>query len=119
MRWVYSNIEKKPTLSIPSALEVLKTRQGDCNEHAVLMAALCRAKEIPAKLCAGLVYLNGSFYYHAWVEVYAEKWISVDPTMNQFPADVTHIRFIEGGLENQIMVLKLIGKLEIEILEYL
>ena len=119
MRWVYTNIEKKPTLSIPSALEVLKTKQGDCNEHAVLMAALCRAVGIPAKVCAGIVYLNGRFYYHAWIEVYLNRWISVDPTMNQFPADVTHIKFIEGDLENQFAVLKLIGKLDIEILESL
>ncbi len=46
--WVYKNIEKKPTLSVPSALEVLATKQGDCNEHAVLLTALCRAAGIPA-----------------------------------------------------------------------
>jgi transglutaminase-like putative cysteine protease len=119
MKWVYKNIDKKPTLSIPSALEVLKTKQGDCNEHAVLMAALCRAAGIPAKICSGIVYLNGSFYYHAWVEVYLNRWVSVDPTLNQFPADVTHIKFIEGEMESQIAVLKLVGKLNLEILEYL
>jgi hypothetical protein len=119
LRWVYTNIEKRPTLSIPSALEVLKTKQGDCNEHAVLMAALCRAVGIPAKVCAGVVYVNGSFYYHAWIEVYLDRWVSVDPTMNQFPADVTHIKFIEGDMENQFAVLKLVGKLDIEILESL
>lgn len=118
-RWIFLNIEKKPTLSIPNAIEVLKTKQGDCNEHAVLLTALCRAKGIPAKMCAGLVYLKGKFYYHAWVEVYLNKWISVDPTLNQFPSDVTHIKFIEGDLESQITILRLIGKLEIEILEYL
>jgi len=118
-RWVYQNIEKKPTLSIPSALEVLSTRQGDCNEHAVLLAALCRAAGIPARVCAGIVYLNGSFYYHAWVEVYLTTWVSVDPTLDQFPADVTHVKFVEGDMEHQIAILKLIGKLEIEVVEYL
>jgi hypothetical protein len=39
--------------------------------------------------------------------------------MNQFPADVTHIKFIEGDMENQFAVLKLVGKLDIEILESL
>jgi len=116
--WVYKNIEKRPTLSMPSALEVLKTKQGDCNEHAVLLAALCRALGIPSKLCAGLVYMKGSFYYHAWLEVYLNRWISVDPTMNQFPADVTHIRFIEGDLDKQLMVLHLVGRLKMEILEH-
>lgn len=119
LKWVYLTIEKKPTLSIPSALEVLETKQGDCNEHAVLLAALCRAMGVPARVCAGIVYVSGSFYYHAWVEVFLNKWISVDPTMNQFPADVTHIRFIEGNMENQLAVLKLVGKLNLDILEYL
>ncbi|MEI6128243.1 MAG: transglutaminase-like domain-containing protein, partial [Pseudomonadota bacterium] len=118
MHWVYRNIEKKPTLSIPNALEVLTTKQGDCNEHAVLLVALCRAAGVPAKMCAGIVYVNGSFYYHAWVEVYIGSWVSVDPTMDQFPADVTHIKFVEGDMESQISILKLIGKLEVEVEEY-
>ncbi len=117
--WVYANIEKKPTLSIPSALEVLATKQGDCNEHAVLLAALCRAAGVPCRVAAGLVHLNGSFFYHAWCEVYLGRWVSVDPTMDQFPADVSHVKFVDGDLENQISILRLIGKLEIDVLEFL
>ncbi|MBN2106175.1 MAG: transglutaminase domain-containing protein [Deltaproteobacteria bacterium] len=117
--WVYKNIEKKPTLSIPSALEVLEKKQGDCNEHAVLLTALCRAAGVPSRVAAGLVHLNGSFFYHAWCEVFLGSWVSVDPTMDQVPADVSHIKFVDGDLENQISILKLIGKLEIDVLEFL
>ena len=117
--WVYRNIEKKPTLSIPSALEVLATKQGDCNEHAVLLTALCRAAGVPCRVAAGLVHLNGSFFYHAWCEVFLGRWLSVDPTMDQVPADVSHIKFVDGDLENQISILRLIGKLEIDVLEFL
>ena len=85
-KWVYRNIEKKPTISIPSALDVLETRRGDCNEHATLFVALCRSMGIPSKLCAGIVYTQGRFYYHAWSDVFVGSWISVDPTMNQLPA---------------------------------
>ena len=116
--WVYQNIEKKPTLSIPSALDVLKMRVGDCNEHATLFVALCRAAGIPSKLCAGIVYNQGSFYYHAWSDVFVGHWISVDPTMNQLPADATHIRFVEGGLDKQLEIIKLIGMLKLEVLDY-
>jgi len=98
-RWMQAGIEKMPTMSVPSAAEVLRSRRGDCNEHAVLFAALCRAAGIPARICAGIVYLNGSFYYHAWNEVYIDRWISIDATNNQFPADVTHVKFVEGELE--------------------
>ena len=116
--WVYDTIEKVPTMSIPRAADVLQLKRGDCNEHAVLFAALCRAAGIPAKTIAGIVYLDGSFYYHAWVEIYLQKWISVDPTMNQFPADVTHIKFVEGELDKQLLLLGIVGKLAIEVLEY-
>jgi hypothetical protein len=116
--WVFSNIQKKPTLNLPSALEVLRTKTGDCNEHAVLFTALARSAGIPTRMCAGIVYAKGSFYYHAWVEVFLNRWISLDPTMNQFPADVTHIKFIEGDLESQLTLLRIVGKLGIEVLEY-
>jgi hypothetical protein len=115
--WVYENIEKKPTLSIPSALEVVKTKQGDCNEHAVLFTALCRAIQVPARICAGIVYVNEGFFYHAWSEIFLGRWIAIDPTLKQFPADVTHIKFFEGEMEDQLGVLNLVGRLEIEVLE--
>ena len=116
--WVYKNIEKRPIPGMPSALEVLAARQGDCNEHAVLMAALCRAAGIPTRVVAGLVYLRGRFYYHAWNELYLNDWVPVDATLNQFPADVTHVKFIEGDMEEQVMVLNLIGRLKIEVVDY-
>jgi hypothetical protein len=116
-QWMQTDIEKIPTMSIPSAVEVLRSRRGDCNELAILFAALCRAAGIPARVCAGIVYLNGSFYYHAWDEIYLGKWISIDPTMNQFPADVTHVTFVQGGIEQQIALLKIVGRMAIDVLE--
>jgi len=116
--WVYKNIEKRPLAGMPSALDVLAARQGDCNEHAVLMAALCRAAGIPTRVVAGLVYVRGRFYYHAWNELYLNDWLPVDATLNQFPADVTHVRFIEGEMEEQLKVLNLIGRLKIEVADY-
>lgn len=118
-QWVYKNIEKRPSISLPSARAVLKTKFGDCNEHAVLFVGLCRAVGIPARVCAGIVYMRGSFYYHAWAEVFLKSWVTVDPTLNQFPADVTHIKFIHGSLGDQVSLLKIIGKLSVDILEYL
>jgi len=114
--WVYKEIAKQPTVSIPNALEVLQTRSGDCNEHTVLFNALARAAGIPAKTVVGVVYLRGAFYYHAWSEVWLGDWISLDSVLNQFPADVTHVKFLEGEIDRQIEILQLIGNLKIEIL---
>ena len=58
VNWVYHNIKKEPVLSVPNAVEVLKNKVGDCNEHAVLVAALLRAAGIPAQIETGLVYLQ-------------------------------------------------------------
>lgn len=117
-RWVYENIKKQPTLSIPSALEVLKIRQGDCNEHTVLFTALARSVGIPAKICAGLVYLRGHFFYHAWPEVFAGRWIAMDPTFGEEIADATHIKLAEGGIESQVNIARLIGNIKIEVIGY-
>jgi transglutaminase-like putative cysteine protease len=116
--WVYSAIEKKPVISIPSALEVLNQREGDCNEHTALYTALARAVGIPTRMAAGIVYMENGFYYHAWPEVWVGHWMPVDPTFNQFPADATHIRFATGNLDRQSDIIRLVGKLNVEVLEY-
>ena len=115
--WIYKNLKKKPTISIPSALEVLSIMEGDCNEHTILYTALSRAAGIPTKVDVGIVYLDGYFYYHVWPEVYLGQWLAIDPTLGQFPADVTHIKFLEGELDKWIGIMQIIGKVKIEILE--
>lgn len=115
--WAYKNIEKVPTVSIPSAVEVLNTLQGDCNEHAVLFAALARAAGIPVKVVLGVVYLEGRFYYHAWNEAYVGRWVPVDSTFGQLPADATHLKLIEGDISKSPDILKVVGKMKIEVIE--
>lgn len=115
--WVYVSLTKSPTLSVPSAAEILDQRIGDCNEHAVLYTALARAAGLPTRLTTGLAYTSGQFYYHAWPEVWLGRWVAVDPTFGQFPADPLHIRLLTGGLETQYEVLGLLGRsITIEVL---
>jgi hypothetical protein len=117
--WVYRNIAKEPALTVPSALEVLDQRRGDCNEHTVLFAALARAVGVPTRIAIGLVWsddLDG-FYYHAWPEVWVEPdgWLRRDPTLGQSPADATHIKLLEGGIERWPQLLAYLGRLELEV----
>ncbi|MBP8985461.1 MAG: transglutaminase family protein [Syntrophobacterales bacterium] len=114
--WVYRNIRKRPVLSVPNAVETLKNLQGDCNEHAVLLAALARAAGIPADVEAGLVYQNGRFYYHAWNTLFLGRWVTADATLGQLPADVTHIR-LTRGLDSQADLIGVVGKIRLKILE--
>jgi hypothetical protein len=117
--WVHQRIDKVPVLSIPSALDVLATRQGDCNEHAVLFTALARAVDLPTRIAIGLVWsdeLDG-FYYHAWPEVHLDgAWRWMDPTLGQRTADATHVKLLNGGIEAWTGILPTLGALEIEVL---
>ena len=122
-RYVNGLLDKKPTVSLPSAVEVLRTKIGDCNEHTALYVAMARALGIPTRIAVGLVHMRGAFYYHAWPEVYLAEpdgrglWLPVDPTLNQFPADATHLRLARGGLDQQVAILPMIGRLDMTILE--
>ncbi len=116
-RSIYYMLEKRVTFSVPSAVQVLESMQGDCNEHTVLYVAMARALGLPARTAVGLVYVDGSFFYHAWPEVWLGEWVAVDPTFGQYPADAAHIRFVIGGLAQQVEIVRLIGNLQIEVLE--
>lgn len=118
-RWVYDNIDKVPIISVPSALDVLRTRQGDCNEHTVLFTAMARAAGVPCRIVIGLVYSDtlGGFGYHAWPEVYADGWLPMDPTLGQPIADATHIKLLTGSIEKWTGLVNYIGRVEMEILE--
>ncbi|HTW91841.1 MAG TPA: transglutaminase domain-containing protein [bacterium] len=116
--WVFTVVKKEPTASFPNALDVLKTMKGDCNEHAVLFAALARAAGIPTKTAVGLLYMNRAFYYHAWNEVYLGKWIPVDATFGECPASALHLKLAEGELSEQAEILGLVGKIGIKVKEF-
>jgi len=79
--------EKNLSVGYATAAEVARSRQGDCTEHAVLTAAMCKAAGIPARVVAGLVYADSFggedniFGPHAWAEVnIAGKWYGLDAT---------------------------------------
>ncbi len=116
-RWVYENVKKEYVIGVPDALQVLKSRKGDCNEHTQLYLAMARTAGIPARAAAGLAYVNGRFFYHAWPEVWLGRWVAVDPTFGQFPADAAHLRFTIGGLARQALLVQLIGTIGMDVLD--
>lgn len=114
-QWVYENIDKKPVISVPNAVTTFKRRVGDCNEHAALLAAMARAVGIPTQIEAGLVYMNGKFYYHAWNAFYVGEWITADAVFNQVPADVSHIRLTGGNMDQQLDLIGVIGRIRLSV----
>jgi hypothetical protein len=82
--------QKDLSVGYASAAEVAQTRQGDCSEHAILAAAMCRAAGIPARIACGIVYADSFlskqsiFGGHMWVEVYLDgAWYGLDATRSQ------------------------------------
>jgi transglutaminase-like putative cysteine protease len=115
-QWVADNVRNEVGTTAPSALAAFERRRGDCSEHAALFVALARASGIPARPVSGLLYRNRRFYYHAWAEVYLRGWVAVDPELGELPADATHLRFVVGGLAQQMGLTRLLAKLRLEAL---
>lgn len=116
--FVDRRIENRATATYSSALETLQSGFGDCGEHAVLLAALLRAKRVPARQFLGLVYMPDRKAYlgHAWVGVkLGEEWVFADPAQGRFPAvgRLVPLLIDDSGTE-AIEVLRLIGRVTVE-----
>ncbi len=114
---MYRKVKKQPTVSLPSALDVLRNMEGDCNEHTYLFVALARAVGIPAKIKVGLLHTNGAFYYHAWPAVFVGRWWELDPTIGQEAVDATHVAILEGETADQLKLLGLVGQLNADVVK--
>lgn len=125
--WVFTNLKKKNfSTAFAPADEVARELSGDCTEHSVLVAALCRAAGIPARCAVGLVYAEnlGGFGPHMWTEVYVNnRWVALDATFNQSRVDATHIKLSDSSLDGVapfdafLPVLRIFRDMKIEPLE--
>jgi len=113
--WVRDHVADDTSAALPTALGALEHGRGDADAHTLLYVAMARAVGLPARTAAGLVYLDGAFYYHAWAEVWLDGWVPVDPMLGEFPADAGHVRFAEGALARQLELLPLIGRFTISV----
>lgn len=126
-RTVCDLVESKDfSQAFSTAAEVARTHQGDCTEHAVLLAALCRARKIPARIAIGLVYSapDHGFAYHMWNEVWTgDRWVPLDATLGRGGIGAAHIKLADSNLDGAgaystfLPVLHVMGQLEIEIVE--
>ncbi len=117
VRWVNKNI-KKSLKDRASALEVLKTREGECESHSMLTAAMLRSLNIPTKIVGGITYSSEqkSFLYHAWNEVFIDgTFVPVDATFGEFPANPAHIKLTEE--ENTEDISLYLGRVKLRVLE--
>jgi hypothetical protein len=124
--------EKDYSQAFATAAEVAENPVGDCSEHAVLLAALARARGIPARVAMGLVFVadaaaspekpaDGKFIYHMWTEVYIDElWIPIDATLAMGGIGAGHLKLAHSNLKGAsafssfIPVAQVIGRLKIQ-----
>ena len=107
---------------VESARMVGQLKKGDCTEHSILATALLRALGYPARQVGGVGYVRlcgadsclEGLGYHAWTQVWVGRWIDVDPTWKQMPADVTHVMM---GSTDDMEWLESLGNLKISVLQ--
>lgn len=125
--YVHDAIAKKDfSQAFATAAEVARSLQGDCTEHAVLLAALARARGIPSRAAIGLVYTASGqgFYYHMWNELYLDgHWIPADATLGRGGVGAAHLKVAQTSLRGAsaysslLPVAQVLGRLKIEVLE--
>ena len=92
----------------------------------MFLAALCRARNIPARVAIGLVYYppQRGFAYHMWNEVWTgERWVPLDATLGRGGIGAAHLKLVDSSLAGAdsfsafMPVAKVMGQLEIDVLE--
>ena len=134
-RFVHGYIHAKDlSVGLASASQIARTAQGDCTEHAVLLAALLRAKGIPSRTVTGVLYVDqflgqtGVFGYHMWTEAWIEDgngghWIDLDAVLPDHAFDAAHIALSVSSMADDQMVndmvelLPTFGRLNIEVVD--
>ena len=121
--------EKGLDTAFATASETAKTRAGDCSEHAVLLCAMLRADQIPARVAIGLIYAESFlqrrdiFGWHMWTQGLIDgRWVDLDATLpRRYHAGhvlTATASFSDGGLGAELAsMLQLIGNLEIDVVE--
>ncbi len=119
--------EKNFSTTFASAADVAQSRTGDCTEHAVLVAALCRARGIPARVVVGLVYVpsKNGFGFHMWNEAWTDKgWLPLDATLSDGRVAGGHLVLSTSALSSQdsfssfFPVIQTLGQLELKVEDF-
>lgn len=126
-KYVHEKLTKKDfSTAMASAAEVAEKMEGDCTEHAVLLAGMLRAKGIPSRVAVGLVYAEQLFSFggHMWTEAYLNgQWIPLDATLALRGIGAAHIKLDDSSLSDDgppgiacfVPLMTVIGNLTLEI----
>lgn len=120
--------DKSLNIGFATASEVARTREGDCSEHGVLLAALGRLNKIPSRVVVGLAYVpffgnqDDIFGYHMWTQFFINgRWVDVDAALRETECSPARIAFAISSLKDagladlSLPLLAKLGSIELEI----
>lgn len=117
--WVHNYMKPTPEIGlVRNARDIYNARKGVCRDYATLHATIARAAGIPTKVCVGLCYWEGRFYYHAWVESWMGEWIAQDPMLGDVLCDAARIKLSEGDITSVFDVMRDFGSFEPKLISY-
>lgn len=123
--WVSRNLTFDAGFVFAPASEVMKTKKATCAGYAALLAALLRAAGIPSRYLMGMVYANGIWGGHAWVEAWLEgRWIPLDAALPSpgaaDPARIAIVRssLAEGPGASLVAAQKFFGYVTVEVMQF-
>ncbi len=121
---------KNLNIGFATASEVARNPEGDCSEHAVLLAALGRVCGIPSRVVSGLVYLpkfnnqENIMGYHMWTQfLIDEKWIDFDAALAESECTPKRIALLTTSLKNTSLseiglnLLEYVDQIEVKIID--
>src|SRR5262249_38673178 len=124
--WVYENMKKDNGAAFAPSDQIAKTLSGDCRQHAMLTAAMCRAAGVPSRTAVGLVYTDSQrkpvLAFHMWAEVWVQgQWLAIDATLGQGSIGAAHVKIADHSwydtqsLTPMLPVARVLGKLSVEV----
>lgn len=127
-RWVFDNVRKSSAVEFTTADQVARNLAGDCRQHAVLLAALCRAAGVPSRTAVGLIYVPKAsgpvLGFHMWTEVFVRgQWLGLDATLGRGSVGAAHLKIADHSWHNtesltpMLPVLRVLGKMGVEVLQ--
>jgi len=121
---------KSLNIGFGTASEVCRTREGDCSEHGVLLAALGRINGLPSRVVVGLAYVpsfkgqEDLFGYHLWTQFYIDgRWVDFDAALKESECSPGRIAFATSSLKHtgladlSLPLITKIGAIDIDILD--
>jgi hypothetical protein len=125
--WVHANMRLNNATPFTTAGQVARDLEGDCRQHAMLTAAMCRAAGVPARTAVGLIYVNDRqrgpvMGFHMWTEVWVKgQWLAIDAVWGLGSVGADHVKIADSSwhdvqsLTPMLPVMRVLGKVTIEV----